>query len=106
MDPTEVSGQRERLQLVDVREPQEWQAGRIPGSRWIPMGELPERLEEVDQQQPVVTVCRSGSRSGERAEFLSGRGYRADNLAGGIQAWAEQVLPVRTPDGEQPGRVA
>ncbi|SDK20547.1 Rhodanese-related sulfurtransferase [Actinopolyspora mzabensis] len=105
MEPMEVSGQGERLQLIDVREPQEWQAGRIPGSRWIPMGELPDRLNEIDQQQPVVTVCRSGSRSGEMAEFLGGHGYRADNLDGGIQAWAEQGLPVRTPDGEQPGRV-
>ncbi|WP_406692761.1 rhodanese-like domain-containing protein [Saccharopolyspora sp. ID03-671] len=107
MDPKELHEQQQsKVQLVDVREPQEWQAGRIPGSRWIPMGELPSRLEEVDQHQPVVTVCRSGTRSGEMAEFLSGHGYRADNLDGGIQAWAEQGLPVRTPDGEQPGEVA
>ncbi|RCW44464.1 rhodanese-related sulfurtransferase [Halopolyspora algeriensis] len=106
MDPREVHEKQDQLQLVDVREPQEWQAGRIPGSQWIPMDELSARIGELDQQHRVVTICRSGKRSGEMAEFLNGRGYRADNLDGGIRAWAEQGLPVRTPDGEQPGKVA
>lgn len=50
----------------------------------------------------MVTVCRSG----QMAEFLTDRGYRAENLNGGIQSWAEAGLPVQTPDGEQPGKVA
>ena len=106
MDPKVLYGQQDRVQLIDVREPQGWQAGRIPGAQWIPMNELLGRLDQVDQQRPVVTVCRSGARSGEMAEFLTGQGYRAENLDGGIQAWAEQDLPVRTPENEQPGRVA
>ncbi len=105
MEPTRVNDQQDQLQVVDVREPEEWRAGRIPGSRWIPMNELPDRIGELDQQRPVVTVCRSGHRSGQMAEFLTERGYRADNLDGGITAWAEQQLPIRTPGEELPGRV-
>lgn len=106
MDPNEAYAQPDRVQLVDVRDPAEWQAGRIPGAQWIRMDELPDRLDELDPDKPVVTVCRSGNRSGKMAEFLTGRGYRADNLDGGMQAWAQAGLPVRTPDGEQPGEVA
>ena len=106
MDPQDVHAQLSQVQLVDVREPEEWQAGRIPGARWIPMDELGDRLDEVDPDQPVVTVCRSGTRSGKMAEFLTGRGYRADNLDGGIQAWVQAGPPVRTPEGERPGTVA
>lgn len=106
MDPEELRNQQDRVQLVDVREPEEWQAGRIPGARWIRMDELVERRGELDADQPVVTVCRSGSRSGQMAELLAGRGYRAENLDGGMQAWAQAGLPVQTPDGEHPGKVA
>lgn len=70
------------------------------------MDELPDRLDELDPDRPVVTVCRSGNRSGKMAEFLTGRGYRTDNLDGGLQAWAQAGLPVRTPNDEQPGKVA
>lgn len=106
MQAGELDQQRDRVQLVDVRESEEWQAGRIPGARWIPMNELPERLGEIDASRPVVTVCRSGTRSGQMAEFLTEQGYQAENLNGGIQAWAEHDLPVRTPADEQPGKVA
>lgn len=79
-------------------------AGRIPGAQWIPMDELGNQLEET-RDRPVVTVCRAGSRSGEMAEFLADHGYRGENLEGGMQAWAEAGLPVRTPDNERPGKV-
>ncbi len=106
MDPKDVQVRLDRVQLVDVREPEEWQAGRIPGARWIRTNELGDRLDELDPGQPVVTVCRSGGRGGKMAEFLTERGYRADNLDGGMQAWADAGLPVRTPDDERPGKVA
>ena len=106
MDPNDVQARLDDVQLVDVRDPDEWRAGRIPDARWIRMEELPDRLDELDADKPVVTVCRSVTRSGKMAEFLTGRGYRADNLDGGMQAWAEAGLPVRTPDDEQPGKVA
>lgn len=106
MDSKEVQARLDQVQLVDVREPEEWQAGRIPGARWIRMNELGDRLDELDPNQPVVTVCRSGGRGAKMAEFLTERGYRADNLDGGLQAWAGAGLPVRTPDDELPGKVA
>ncbi|MDQ3987741.1 MAG: rhodanese-like domain-containing protein [Actinomycetota bacterium] len=106
MDPNEVHARLDQVQLVDVREPDEWHAGRIPGARWIPMDELANRLDELDADQPVVTVCRGGGRSSRSAQQLTERGYRAEDITGGMQAWAEAGLPVRTPDGEQPGKVA
>ncbi|MDQ3885787.1 MAG: rhodanese-like domain-containing protein [Actinomycetota bacterium] len=106
MDPNEVNARLDQVQLVDVRDPAEWRAGRIPGARWIRMDELPDRLGELDADRPVVTVCRSGKRSGKVAEFLTSRGYHADNLDGGMQAWARAGLPVRTPQDERPGTVA
>lgn len=106
MEPRQVSEQQDWLQVVDVREAEEWDAGRIPGSRWIPMDELPQRLDELDARSLVVTVCRSGQRSGRMAEYLAEKGYQADNLGGGIAAWAEEQLPVRRPEDDTPGRVA
>ncbi|MPZ66743.1 MAG: rhodanese-like domain-containing protein [Pseudonocardiaceae bacterium] len=105
MDPKDLHARQDRVQLVDVREAEEWHAGRIPGSRWIPMGELGDRLDELDADQPVVTVCRSGGRSGKMADFLTERGYRAQTMEGGIQAWADAGLSVQAPDDEQPGKV-
>jgi rhodanese-related sulfurtransferase len=70
------------------------------------MDELSDRLDEIDTERPVVTVCRSGHRSGQMAEFLAKRGFRAENLNGGMQAWAQAGLRVQTPDDEQPGKVA
>lgn len=89
-----------------MREPEEWQAGRIPGARWVPMAELPDRLGELDAGRAVVTVCRSGSRGGQMAEFLTARGYPTENLNGGMEAWAERDMPVRAPGGGEPGKVA
>lgn len=106
MEPKEVQAQQEQVQVLDVREPEEWHAGRIPGAQWIRMDELSERIGELDPDRPVVTVCRSGGRSGKMAEFLTERGYRAGNLDGGMQAWADAGLPVQTPDDERPGKVA
>lgn len=106
MDPNDVHTRQDEVQLIDVRDTDEWRAGRIPGARWIPMDELPDRLGELDSDKPVVTVCRSGKRSGEMADLLASRGYRVDNLDGGMHAWAEAGLPVRTPDDERPGKVA
>jgi rhodanese-related sulfurtransferase len=105
MDPRDVYEQLHRLQLIDVRQAYEWQAGRIEAARHIPMGEIPGRLEEIDQRRPVVVVCRSGNRSGVAARALARLGYDAHNLEGGMRAWARQGLPFSTPDG-RPGRVA
>jgi sulfur-carrier protein adenylyltransferase/sulfurtransferase len=81
-------------QLVDVREPWEYEEAHIPGCRLIPMGEVSARLAEIDRDAPAVIYCRSGSRSGKVVALLRERGYeKAVNLAGGILAWANAQLP-------------
>ena len=105
MDARAVADAREGLQLVDVRHYDEWEEGRIEGARHIPVVELEEHVDELDRQRPVVTVCRSGSRSAEAADWLRSQGFDADSLEGGMEAWAREGLPFTTPAGE-PGSVA
>jgi rhodanese-related sulfurtransferase len=79
-----------RVQIVDVREPAEFEGplGRIPGSRLIPLGELPQRVDELSRERPVVTVCRSGARSARAAIILGKAGFpHVANLAGGMLRW-------------------
>ena len=89
--------------LLDVREPSEWQAGRAPGARHIPLGELAARAEEIPTGTEIVVVCRSGARSLLAAGALRAAGYPAANLAGGMQAWELAGLPVVADAG--PGSV-
>jgi rhodanese-related sulfurtransferase len=103
--PQQVAARLTELQLIDVREPDEWEAGRIEGARHIPMSELGGRLDELDDGRPVVAVCRSGARSDRVAEALRARGYDAHNLDGGMLAWEQAGLPFGAPAGG-PGRVA
>lgn len=77
--------------VVDVREPWEWEIARIEGSRLVPLGELPRRLAELDPHADIVTVCHKGKRSIMAQQLLQGAGFRARSLAGGIDAWAEEV---------------
>jgi rhodanese-related sulfurtransferase len=70
---------------------------RTDARRWIPLDQLRDRLDEVDQQRQVMTVCRSGNHGFLMAGFLSDRGYAVENLEGGIQKWANRGPPVRTP---------
>jgi rhodanese-related sulfurtransferase len=83
---------------LDVREAEEWGAGRLAESRWIPLSELPARLAELEAAGPLLVVCRTGSRSGYVADALVAQGWQAANLAGGLQAWAAAGLPLE-PDG-------
>lgn len=87
-------------QIVDVRETWEYQNGHIPGAVSIPMGELVERQDEIEE--PVVLVCATGQRSGRVAEFLvrNGRSQVA-NLLGGTVQWMEEGRNVETgPDSD------
>ena len=79
---------------VDVREPEEWEAGHVDGSLWIPLGELQARAGELPRDRPLVIVCRSGARSGYAADALVAAGYDASNLSGGLQAWAAAARPL------------
>jgi rhodanese-related sulfurtransferase/uncharacterized protein YdcH (DUF465 family) len=87
MDAHELHRRRDDLQVVDVREADEWAAGHLPGSVNIPMGELTQRVSELDAHHPVVVVCETGSRSVQAAHTLRQAGFAADPLEGGLRAW-------------------
>jgi molybdopterin/thiamine biosynthesis adenylyltransferase/rhodanese-related sulfurtransferase len=83
-----------KLQLVDVREPFEWEICRIAGSVLVPLGALPGRLAELDRSAPIVAICHTGRRSLDAARFLRSRGFAgARSLHGGVALWAEEVDP-------------
>jgi rhodanese-related sulfurtransferase len=82
-------------QLVDVREPSEWQEARIPGTVHIPLGDLARRTGELDSNRPVVALCRSGNRSKTAVQILQRAGFGdASSMAGGIVAWGRAGKPV------------
>ena len=87
------------VELIDVRRPHEWEAGRIPGAHQVEVNELPAFAEQLDRDRPVVLYCRSGSRSELAADALVAAGFEAHALAGGITAWAEQGRPLEPEDG-------
>jgi len=76
------------LNLVDVREADEVATGIVPGAIHIPLGEVVERIGELDKTQPYILICRSGNRSGRAAEYLEGEGYDVTNMVGGMLEWA------------------
>jgi sulfur-carrier protein adenylyltransferase/sulfurtransferase len=85
---------KDKFVLVDVREPYEYEICNIPGSKLIPLGELPARLSELDSADEIVLHCKSGSRSAKALRILQDAGFRKlSNLQGGIQAWSERVDP-------------
>jgi len=88
----EMSEKAADLVLIDVREPHEWDIVHIEGARLIPLGQLPERLSELDGHAEIVTHCHHGARSMKALEILKGAGFgKVRSLAGGIDAWAERV---------------
>ncbi|BCJ53337.1 sulfurtransferase [Actinoplanes sp. NBRC 14428] len=91
--------------LLDVREPDEWQAGHAPAAHHLPMMEVPARIAEIPHDTEVVVVCRSGGRSGQVVSYLMGNGWdNVRNLDGGMQAWAADGRDVVSENG-QPARV-
>lgn len=86
-------------QLVDVRQDYEWDAGRIPGARHIPLEQLPGASERLDRDHPVVFQCRTGSRSGLATQVFRASGFEAYNLAGGLRAWVDAGREIEPPGG-------
>ena len=82
--------------LVDVREPDEWFAARVPGVRLVPLQTVPDQVGVFAAAQPVYIICRSGARSMSAAEFLESQGVEAVNVAGGTNAWIESGREVET----------
>lgn len=83
----------ETLQLIDVRQPEEFAYCHITGSRLIPLGDLPRRAEEIDPAVPAVLICHHGVRSMQALAYLQHRHELTNllNLRGGIHAWSTQV---------------
>ena len=91
----DVAANRSTIQqLLDVRELDEWQEGRIAGGKLIPMSEFAARIEEIDPSQPILVYCLSGGRSLIVAEALQNAGYDARSMAGGILEWERTGNPV------------
>lgn len=106
-DMRQAFDERARFQIVDVREPYEWDAGHIEESVHIPLADVMAGREEgrLDRGKPVLVVCKVGSRSELAALMLQARGFKAENLEGGTEAWIAAGLPLVASDGS-PGKVA
>lgn len=85
---------REPLELIDVREAFEYEIARIDGAKLIPLGEIADRMNELQRERPIIIHCHSGRRSAEAVRLLQQRGFaNVYNLEGGIDAWSDQIDP-------------
>jgi rhodanese-related sulfurtransferase len=87
--------------LLDVRNEDEWSAGRAPGALHVSLPELADRVGDLDPARPVICVCRSGGRSRRAALLLLEHGVDAANMEGGMIAWVEAGGPLES-DGDGP----
>lgn len=90
-----VEGKEAHL-LVDVRTPQEYIAGYIPGAVNIPLQELSQKIDHLPKDKPVILYCRSGSRSHSAASLLGRLGYTDVYDLGGIHHWTSAGYPIKT----------
>jgi adenylyltransferase/sulfurtransferase len=95
--PTELAGRLRDgapLELIDVREPREWEIAHIPGARLVPLGQLAQSMATLDGTREIVVMCRSGGRGATAARQLQAAGFRkVRNLAGGLLRWSDDVDP-------------
>ncbi len=83
--------------ILDVRQPEDWQQFHIPGATLIPLGELPNRLNEVPKNKEIVVVCRTGHRSAQGRDILLNAGFpRVTSMAGGVTQWQAEGLAIAT----------
>ena len=87
-------------QVVDVREPAEFVTGHVPGATSIPMGELVDRLTEIDPSRPVFVICQAGGRSSAMTDVLRHHGFDAHTVEGGTAAWIADGHPVDSSTSE------
>lgn len=81
----------ENLNIIDVREDNEVETGKIPGAKHIPLGEILTRLDELDKETEYIMVCRSGNRSGLASEWLAEKGFKVKNMVGGMSNWESDM---------------
>jgi rhodanese-related sulfurtransferase len=87
-----------RAQLVDVREQHEWDQGRVAGARHVEIERLAAQAETIDKARPVIFQCRLGARSAMATQAFRAAGYEAYSMAGGLQRWHDEGLPLE-PEG-------
>lgn len=90
----ELAAVRKSGVLVDVREPEEYVAGHVPGAVPIPMNQLATRMGEIDKTSRVFVICASGNRSSAMTDLLRGAGFDAVSVAGGTGAWTRSGGPL------------
>jgi sulfur-carrier protein adenylyltransferase/sulfurtransferase len=85
----------EDIQLIDVRQPNEYAFAKIEGARLIPLGEILQRMDELDEAKETVVHCHAGMRSARAIDALQRSGFKGNllNLRGGIDAWSDEVDP-------------
>lgn len=85
----------EDIQVIDVRQPEEWAFAKIEGAKLIPLGEILNRMSEIDESRETVVHCKMGARSARAVEALQRAGFKGSlkNLRGGITAWSNEVDP-------------
>ncbi|HET8716827.1 MAG TPA: rhodanese-like domain-containing protein [Nocardioidaceae bacterium] len=96
VDLAQVADAGRRAVVVDVREPDEYAGGHVPGARLMPMGRLASTLGDLDRSAPIYVICASGNRSKAMTDVLRGAGFDAHSVAGGTRAWIESGRPVET----------
>jgi len=79
------------IAIIDVREDEEVAEGKIPRAKHIPLGQLAERMDEIDPNKEHIMVCRSGGRSGRACELLKAHGYKVRNMDGGMLEWKGEL---------------
>ncbi len=85
----------EDIQLIDVRQPDEYAFAKIKGAKLIPLGEIVQRMDEIDAGKETILQCKAGGRSAKAIEMLTRAGFKGkmSNLKGGITAWSNEVDP-------------
>ncbi len=85
----------EDIQLIDVRQPDEYAFAKIEGAKLIPLGEIVKRINELDENRETVVQCKVGGRSAQAIQMLKQAGFTGElkNLRGGITAWSNEVDP-------------
>jgi len=98
ISPTELNArwpnwtEQQDIVLLDIREPEELKLAMLEKAKHIPMAEIPTRVCELNQDQPLIVMCHSGARSRQVADFLASNGFaQVFNLAGGIDAWSREI---------------
>lgn len=88
--------------VLDVREDYEWNAGHIDGALHIPLDQIPARLDELDPDEDLHVICRTGGRSFRVTQWLVANGFSAVNVSGGMDAWVEASKPIVSETDEEP----